>query len=276
MPAIRWSSRDGATAIATLQGAHLVSWTPAGGAESLYLSERSAFEVGRPIRGGIPVCFPQFAERGPLVKHGFARTQAWTFLGAGESDAGAHATFALEASPATKALWPGSFRLELVATIGGPRLDVELRVHNTGWETFAFQAALHTYLRVADAAGIRLQGLRGTSYLELGETVKVVEDREIVTAKDPIDRIYFASPRSTRLEDAGRVLAIQQDGFSDTVVWNPGPDFTATMADMPPDGWRHMVCVEAAAIEPRVQMRPGARWTAGQVVTAQSTADKRG
>lgn len=249
LPAVRWRSRDGATAIATLQGAHLVSWTPPGGTECLYVSERSAFEAGRAIRGGIPVCFPQFAERGPLVKHGFARTRPWTFLGAGESDAGAHVSFALDSSPETKALWPASFRLELVATIGGPNLDVALRVQNTGWETFAFQAALHTYFRVSEAVDVRLEGLQ-----------------EPVTAKDPIDRIFFAAPRATRLVDAARAFSIRQDGFTDTVVWNPGPELTAAMADMPAEGWRHMLCVEAAAIEPRVMMRPGTVWSGGQSI----------
>ena len=266
MPAIRWASRDGASAIATLQGAHLVSWTPAGGTESLYVSERSAFAAGKPIRGGIPVCFPQFAERGPLVKHGFARTQVWTFMGEGESEKGAHVSFGLESSPQTRELWPGSFRLELVATIGGTRLDVEFRVQNTGWATFHFQAALHTYLRVSEAQAIRLYGLRGTKYVNLGETAPSLEDRDAVTASDPIDRIYFAAPRTTSFGDAGRVLRIEQDGFTDTVVWNPGRDFTATMADMPPDGYRHMLCVEAAAIEPRVMMKPGTQWIGGQSI----------
>ena len=271
LPAIRWSSRDGAAAIATLQGAHLVSWTPAGRAECLYVSERSAFEAGRPIRGGIPVCFPQFAERGPLAKHGFARTQAWTFLGEGESEAGTHVTFALETSPQAKALWPASFRLELVATIGGPRLHVELRVSNTGWETFSFQAALHTYFRISDSDAVRLGGLRGIRYQNLGETTTNPEERELVTAKEPIDRIYFAAPRATHLQDAGRALVIQQEGFTETVVWNPGRELTATMADMPPDGYRHMLCVEAAAIEPRVLMRPGTRWSAGQSITVSNS-----
>ncbi len=30
------------------------------------------------VRGGIPVCFPQFADLGPLPAHGFARNRRWT------------------------------------------------------------------------------------------------------------------------------------------------------------------------------------------------------
>jgi glucose-6-phosphate 1-epimerase len=266
MPAIRWRSHDGASAIATLQGAQIVSWTPSGSEECLYVSERSPFEAGRPIRGGIPIVFPQFADRGPLAQHGFARTQAWSFMGAGESGESSRVSFALESSRQTEALWRGAFRLVLTATIGGPRLDVQLRVANTGEDAFAFTAALHTYLRVNEAAAVRLEGLRGMRYMNRGDSAMGVEAHEFVTAEEPIDRVYFATPPATRLEDAGRILRIEQRGFTDTVVWNPGRDRTAQMADMPPDGFRHMLCVEAAAFELPVQLERNAAWTGGQSI----------
>jgi glucose-6-phosphate 1-epimerase len=264
MPAIRWRSADGACAIATLQGAQLLSWVPPDGEECLYVSERSHFETGRPIRGGIPVAFPQFADRGPLAQHGFARTQAWSLTSASDSERGSQVTFSLESSPQTLALWPGAFRLELTATIGGPRLDVQFRVANTGKAAFAFTAALHTYLQVSEAATARLTGLRGTRYVDRGASAAETEGRGIVTAAEPIDRIYFAAPPATGLEDTGRTLRIEQRGFTDTVVWNPGREGAARMADMPPEGFRRMLCVEAAAIEPPVSLNPGAAWNAGQ------------
>jgi glucose-6-phosphate 1-epimerase len=270
LPAVRWRSRDGASAVATLQGAHVVSWTPAGGDECLYVSERSAFEAGKAIRGGIPVVLPQFAERGKLPKHGFARNLPWAFVGVREHREGSQAVFTLASSAQTRALWPGEFRLELAATIGGPRLDVELRVANTGDAGFNFQVALHTYLRVADASTLRLIGLRGARYEDFPSAARGVEEREIVTAAEPIDRIYFASPRSTRLDDARRTLDIAQRGFTDTVVWNPGPELTARMPDMPPDGYRHMLCVEAAAIEPKLSLEPHDTWIGGQSIASRA------
>ena len=267
MPAIRWRAPDGACAIATIQGAHLVSWIPPGGEECLYVSERSPFGAGLPIRGGIPIAFPQFADNGPLARHGFARTQAWSFMGASEAQEGTRVAFALESSHATQALWPGAFRLELTATIGGPRLEVLLRVANTGDAAFTFNAALHTYLRVSEAAAVRLEGLRGARYANRADSAIGVEGRAAVTAAEPIDRVYFASPPATRLVDAGRLLRIEQRGFIDTVVWNPGRALTAQMPDMPPDGFRHMLCVEAATIEPPVVLDPGAAWSGGQSIT---------
>jgi glucose-6-phosphate 1-epimerase len=271
MPAIRWRSRDGARAIATLQGAQLVSWIPAQGEECLYVSPRSPFVTGRPIRGGIPVAFPQFGDRGPLAQHGFARTLEWRLAGECESEQGSQVSFEAESTPQTLALWPGSFRLEIIAMIGGPRLDVRLRVANTGKDAFAFTGALHTYFRISEAFTVRLEGLRGTRYVERGTSGGSTEPREGVTAVEPIDRVYLAAPPATRLRDAGRVLRIEQRGFNDTVVWNPGEERTAHMPDMPRDGFRHMLCVEAAAFEPQVLLDSGGVWDAGQSITVEAS-----
>jgi glucose-6-phosphate 1-epimerase len=266
MPAVRWESRDGACAIATLQGAHLVSWKPAGGEECLYVSERSPFEAGRAIRGGVPIVFPQFADRGGLPQHGFARTQPWSFEGSDESRDGCAVSFALQDSPQTMALWPHPFRLLFSARIAGPRLDMQLRVVNTGKSEFDFAAALHTYFRVADAAATHLHGLRATRCMDRGSSTVDVESREVIGAAEAIDRVYFAAPDSVCLEAPECVLHIAQRGFTDTVVWNPGVDRTARMADMPPDGFRYMLCVEAAAIEPRVALAPDGAWCGEQSI----------
>lgn len=270
LPAIRWHGRDGAAAVATLQGAHLVSWIPAGGEERLFVSERSAFEPGKAIRGGIPVVFPQFADRGALRQHGFARTASWTFAGASAREQGPCATFRLTSSGATRALWPYAFELELAATVGGSSLDVELTVVNPGDAPWSFTAALHTYLRISSLAGAKLKGLHGIRFLERGSRESQVERRDIITPEDPIDRVYFAAPSRTVLEDESGRLAITQRGFTDTVVWNPGAERAASMPDMPPDGHRRMFCIEAAAVEPPIVLGPGERWQGAQALRVEA------
>ena len=88
LEAIELRAPDGARATLLLHGAHLVSWVPAGADEQLYLSPKSAFATGQAIRGGVPVIFPQFATRGPLQRHGFARGKPWQLVSA-ESGGGA-------------------------------------------------------------------------------------------------------------------------------------------------------------------------------------------
>ena len=69
----------------TLYGAHVCSWrtlAPPARAEVspelLFVSSKAIFGPPKAIRGGIPICFPQFSDMGPLeVAHGFARNSEW-------------------------------------------------------------------------------------------------------------------------------------------------------------------------------------------------------
>jgi glucose-6-phosphate 1-epimerase len=61
-----------------LHGAHVTHHCPAGQRPLLFLSERSRFAAGKPIRGGVPVIFPWFGARvdhSEAPDHGFARTR---------------------------------------------------------------------------------------------------------------------------------------------------------------------------------------------------------
>ena len=77
-PALRLATASGARAVVALHGAQVLSWAPPGGEERLYLSPKAVFDGHSAVRGGIPVCFPQFADLGPLPAHGFARNRRWT------------------------------------------------------------------------------------------------------------------------------------------------------------------------------------------------------
>ena len=248
---MRIEAADGASAIVTLQGAQVVSWIPAGGREQLFVSERSAFVAGRPIRGGVPVVFPQFSNRGPLPHHGFARTRVWRVASCRESSA----VLVLEHSEETRRLWPHAFAVELTVSIGGPALDLQLLVRNTGDDAFTFTAALHTYLFVSDATKVGFEGLPGVTDLASG-----------------LDRVYPDAPGETRVRDGMRTVTIAQRGFRDTVVWNPGREICASKTDLEPLDFMKMLCVEAAAVESPVALAAGAQWTGGQSLRALQAA----
>ena len=74
-PCIRLAIGDGDCALVALHGAQVLSWI-SGGRERLYLSPKAVFDGQAAIRGGIPLCFPQFNQRGLLrevVDHPGAR-----------------------------------------------------------------------------------------------------------------------------------------------------------------------------------------------------------
>lgn len=276
-PCVLLRAPDGAAATVLLHGAHVVSWRTAGdGLERLYTSPKARYGDGQAIRGGVPVCFPQFGDRGPdtaLAFHGFARRRAWQLVdqGVGEGpDANqAWARLRLSDDEATRALWPHAFQLELEARVGGDRLDIELSVRATGGP-LAFTAALHTYLAVADLPAVRLEGLDGSRYFDkAGGGVEATQGTAPIAFGPETDRIYWGvGERVLRLVEPTRGLTLAQEGFGDTVVWNPGAQRAAQLADLAAGGEARFVCVEAAAIQPPVTLAPGQRWQARQRLKA--------
>ncbi len=265
---IEIASPDGGRARVLPHGAHVLSWTPAPGDERLFASPRSQAAPGVAVRGGVPVIFPQFATEGPLPKHGFARTAAWEPLGV--ADGGAAVTLRLVDAPATRALWPHAFRAELTARVSRGVLDVALRVTNTGEGALAFTGALHTYFHVADVREAAVEGLGGVRYRDaVAGGVERVDDAPAVRVSGEVDRVYLDAPSSLLLRDGadGRALRIDAEGFPDVVVWNPGAEKGGALADMEPDGWLRMLCVEAAVVGRPVRLAPGASWLGRQTLT---------
>ncbi len=260
LPALRLTAPDGAQATILLHGAHVVSWIPARGEERLYLSDNATFATDTAVRGGIPVCFPQFAARGPLPKHGFARTQAWGLVEARGGSDFATATLKFSDDDLTRQAWPHAFEAELTVLVSGQRLDVELGVRNTGAEPLRFTCALHTYLRMREVEEARLEGLRGLRYLDSTTGTEHDETGTEVLVDREIDRVYFDAKRPLLLREPHRSLGISTEGLPDAVVWNPWEQLCAAMPDMPANGFRHMLCIEAAAIGTPVELAPGSDW----------------
>ena len=168
----------------------------------------------------------------------------------------------------TRALWPHRFEAELSLSLSGLRLDVELAVTNTGDTPFSFTTALHTYLRCDDVRRARLSGLYGTHYLD---SVSGQEHRQEIDPQGfsgEIDRIYFDVRKPLALSTAFGRMSIEAEGFDDAVVWNPGPDKSRDLPDLPDDGWLQMLCIEAACIGRPVQLAPGQEWSARQSLDA--------
>ncbi len=268
-PAVRVQAPDGAQAIVLLHGGHVVSWIPAGGREQLYLPPQAVAGPGQAVRGGVPVIFPQFEQRGPdtsLPRHGLARTRTWAVESSSRAKDHAQLTLALDDNAETRALWPHSFTLELTVSISGQRLDLELYAHNPGETSWPFAAALHTYLAVSDLSQARLQGLEGCHYVDSLTGGETVEDHPEKRFSGEMDRIY-AKARNLLLRDGPRRLAIETDQLPDVVLWNPGPDKCAALKDMPPDGWQHMLCVEGGNILEPITLGPDESWSGRQSFT---------
>lgn len=265
-PAVALRSADGARATVLLHGGHLVSWVPAGGQERLYLSPTSRYGEGASVRGGVPVIFPQFAARGTLPRHGLLRTRAWRFEPGPAHGAHAQAVLRFTADDDTRRLWPHEFSAEITVSVQGRQLDMELAVTNTGDAPFEFAAALHTYLRTEDVLRAQLEGLQAVKYEDSLTGKWEMQWGDVTQVVGAIDRIYHDAGKVLVLREMGRLLELARSGFTDAVVWNPGPD--ARLDDLPAGDWQHLLCIEAARVIEPVALAPGEEWTGMQTLVS--------
>lgn len=261
-PCHRLVLANGDRLLVALHGGHLLSWV-AGGRERLYLSPLAVFDGQAAIRGGVPVCWPQFNLRGPLCKHGFARHLPWVLDAAALNAGGDSGTLQLRLADGahSRAHWPHAFTLTLTLVLQPGRLVQTLAAHNPGPTSWAFTGALHTYLRLDEVAQATLTGLQDRPEWD------ALTDRRgvapgVLRFNGAFDRVYSGPARPMRLQDGGHALDIaQSDAWSDTVVWNPGP----AGADDVPDP-AHMLCVEAAQVDVPIELPPGGTWQGSQTL----------
>ena len=282
-PCLRLTLPEGDSALVSLFGAQVLSWQTANGTEHLYLSPKAVFDGANPIRGGVPICFPQFNQRvlqsRALAKHGFARTLPWHLQGsttavdeandAANDGANAQLTLTLtdDDLPATvRAIWPYQFLATLTVRLRPGQLRIDIAVQNTGSLPWPFALAMHSYLRVDDIGTTELHGLQGKRYWDaithLDEPSSTqVQDAEPIRFAGEMDRVYQQTPSALRLQLARHSIRIEQaTGFSETVVWTPGALLCAQLADLPADGYRQMLCVEAAKIDRPILLAAAESW----------------
>jgi glucose-6-phosphate 1-epimerase len=252
LPCLDLSNRFG-TARVYLLGAHVTSWTPAGGSEVLWLSAHSNFAAGKPIRGGIPVCYPWFGAHpsdAAQPAHGFARLKEWSVQSREDlTDGRSRVSLALRDDASTLAAWPHAFHAVLTVTLGA-ELDVELATTNTGSAPLVVNEALHTYFAVQDIQHASVNGLTNIAYLDKagGGCVERAGESSDVRFSAETDRHYngVAGPHVVADDRSGRRIEVAKRGSSTTVVWNPWIAKSAKMPDFGDHEWPGMVCVEAA------------------------------
>ncbi|KAG7669066.1 hypothetical protein Ndes2526B_g00784 [Nannochloris sp. 'desiccata'] len=281
-------SANGHTAEIYTHGAHVTSWkTPNGEENLLFYSKEAIFNPPTAIRGGVPICWPQFSDLGPCkTQHGFARNSEFSIINSSTNSV----TMELRNegaenktpgfSPPTD--FPQKFILTCKVSLDQDGvLHQELVVQNpsTATDTLKFTCALHTYFTLRN--GIRnaaVENLKGCRYLDsLQGRMECVEAEEKVKFPGEVDKIYLGVPDTLKILDGGAekgekpeeaVVAgfkIEKTAFSDAVVWNPHAAKAAKMADFGNDEWEQMVCVEVAqAGSGAIELEPGKQWAGWQ------------
>lgn len=232
----------------SLFGAHVLSYQRHGEPASLWLSDKAVLDGSKPIRGGIPLCWPWFGPSPARVgtgkpSHGFARTMPWTLDGVSDHEDGTLVHLSLSDTEATRALWPHAFELELDVLIG-KELSLVLTTRNTGAAPIVYNAALHSYLQISAPEAVSVTGL-GVAYQDK-LTDQNGRQQGALTLSGALDRIYLQPEPRVTVQDAERATHVVSGNHDSIVVWTPWLEGARAMADMSDDGYRTMLCVEAA------------------------------
>lgn len=277
----------GSSAEVYLYGAHVTSWKNEHGEELLFVSSKAIFKPPKAIRGGIPICFPQFSNHGSLEAHGFARNRIWSIDNdpppfPTNTSSKAFVDLILKPSEEDLKIWPYSFEFRLRVILGpGGDLMMISRIRNTGAEgkPFTFTFAYHTYFSVSDISEVRVEGLETLDYLDnLQNKERFTEQGDAITFESEVDKIYLSTPTKIAILDheKKRTFVIRKDGLPDAVVWNPWDKKAKAMADFGDDEYKYMVCVEAAAVEKPITLKPGEEWRGRQELSTVPSSYRSG
>ncbi|KAH0906682.1 hypothetical protein HID58_038509, partial [Brassica napus] len=235
-----------------LYGGHVTSWKNENGEELLYLSSK-------------------FSNLGTLESHGFARNRIWEVDASPPplptySSPNAFVDLILRPTEDDLKTWPHNFEFRMRVDLGSEgELTLTSRIRNTSADgkPFTFTFAYHTYFSVSDISEVRVEGLETLDYLDnLKNRERFTEQGDAITFESEIDKIYLSTPTKIAILDheKKRTFVVRKDGLADAVVWNPWDKKSKTISDLGDEDYKHMLCVEAAAVERPITLKPGEEW----------------
>jgi glucose-6-phosphate 1-epimerase len=245
-----------ATVTLSLLGAQVLSFKPKHDPrERLFISDKARMDGSKPVRGGIPVCWPWFGAHpggSSHPAHGFVRTRVWRLTS--NEDFDTHTRLVLEASDTTHAGFSGTAAVTLEVLVGR-ELTLKLHSRNTGSAPCGLTMALHTYFNVTDVHDCTLEGLRGT-YSDKTRNWAMLETPTPYRFTEETDRVHLHAAPELRIVEANCSTTIRSQGHDSIVVWNPWSTGVGAFADMGSEGWKRMLCVETAITQGLV-LQPG-------------------
>jgi D-hexose-6-phosphate mutarotase len=234
-----------------LHGAHVTHFQKKNEPPLLFLSEKSQYKEGVPIRGGVPIIFPWFGPKEGDVMHGFARLKTWEVAEA-SLDANGRMSLRLTLPDCPEAAKVTPFKAEFTVTVG-EALMMKLSVENTSKDQdFVFESCLHTYFAVGDIGAVSISGLKGKTYVDkVDNFAKKVEAEQAIRVSSEVNRIY-EDTGGTQVkildEKLQRTVLVQTFDATSTVVWNPWITQSKAMTDFGDEEYKKMVCVESGNV----------------------------
>eukprot|EP00418_Pyrodinium_bahamense_P005127 CAMPEP_0179020188 /NCGR_PEP_ID=MMETSP0796-20121207/5253_1 /TAXON_ID=73915 /ORGANISM="Pyrodinium bahamense, Strain pbaha01" /LENGTH=580 /DNA_ID=CAMNT_0020715995 /DNA_START=84 /DNA_END=1826 /DNA_ORIENTATION=+ len=266
---VRLRHASGATCDVSVYAAHVLSWCLPGAGEQLFLSSKAILGTpGAAIRGGVPICWPQFgtfetAKDPPRMKHGFVRQSgSWRVCEVTEDSVSLRLTSDAE----TLKKWPAEFEFIYTVSLAAKSMILKMEVTNIGKEGFEFTGCLHTYFRCEACTDCAVEGLKGEKVdIGIGDLFRGTEvehlDQVTFDGTSEIQRLYGGTADAITLKDGGRKrFRLLKMNMPDWVLWNIGDANKCTLKDLGDGEQRKYVCVEPGFATVPQRVAAGSTW----------------
>ncbi|KAK9676345.1 hypothetical protein RND81_11G070900 [Saponaria officinalis] len=279
VPRIVLTEPMGSSAEVLLYGGQVVSWKNDRREELLFMSSKAVWKPPKAIRGGIPVCFPQYGNFGTLEQHGFARNRMWSLDNSpaplSPATNSSTADLILRPTEEDQKIWPRSFELRLRVSLSPGKLTLIPRVRNIDSKSFSFMFALRNYLSISDISEVRIEGLETLDYFDnLMSRERYTEQADAITFDGEVDRVYLKTPSKIAIIDheKKRTFVLRKDGIPDAAVWNPWDRKAKVIPDLGDEDYKSMLCVDSAVVESPIVLKPSEEWKGYQELSTVSSS----
>jgi glucose-6-phosphate 1-epimerase len=244
------------------KGAQVLHAALESGLELLYLSPLVDVYPDNPIRGGIPLMFPQFGDSGPLRKHGFVRDLQWNLVAETEDADGKNLSYVLDIKATDFPEWPFDAALKFDVYLSLHMLSIGLSVQNTGPQPFTFTGGFHPYFAISSRKDILVNGLDGLPFKD-----SFPGDNAYELNSDALVERQYMGNAEIRFYNGSHWLKITASGFDSWMVWNPGSAGATRISDLPDEDWDRFICIEPIILaEPKILL-PGDAFNGEMVVS---------
>lgn len=253
-------------AIILLQGAQLVEFSTTDHPNNwLFVSEANEFALGKPIRGGIPICWPVFGAFDknseavkasfpePLGQHGYARSEIWSLKSTETEQNSAIACFELNTNNKPHLSATVIFRFS------SEGYSIELVTQNNEAHSISMSQALHSYFPTSDIDNTAVSGFDIVEYIDtLTANWESKTQQGDILFSGETDRIYQAGSNCD-IKTPEAVFTLSADNSNSTVVWNPWIEKSKGLSQFNDEDYRKMLCVETAnALDDAIMLAPKA------------------
>ena len=130
-----------------------------------------------------------------------------------------------------------------------------MKIENTGSTSFSFTGGLHPYFYVPSVLKCSVEGLKSTSFTDKHKAIHSKGILNFTTSE--FERLYHVNT-PLKLTYDNVVLELNQKGFDEWMIWNPGQTLAKSIPDLPNNDWENFICIEPVISSKPKTLKSGA------------------